>query len=314
MPAPVRSPSIARRKLLAWRRGRITDTTDRATSIDWPWRLGGIAATVLAGALLALVVAYWGWRWFGPATPIATVDGAEPRPMAIVTAAPFGRVRAAPPFAPAGAAPPANAALGGDVRLLGVFAGSDGSGYALFRLPDRGAVLVKRGDEIASGLRLDAVYPQAVRLAGRGETRDIELRPANAASAPPTPAPARVATAAPRAVRPACAAPPGFSGPTYRLNAELLTGMGARPESWNAALAPAQGGLTVRDETGLAAMLGMKPGDRITQANGIALGSIDDVLTAVVKPLVASQPVRVAGTRDGQPREWLFVNASACAS
>ena len=68
----------------------------------------------------------------------------------------------------------------------------------------------------------------------------------------------------------------------------------------------------MRDETGLAAMLGMKVGDRIVQANGIALVAIDDVLTAVVKPLVASQPVRLSGTREGKPREWLFLNAGAC--
>jgi S1-C subfamily serine protease len=59
-------------------------------------------------------------------------------------------------------------------------------------------------------------------------------------------------------------------------------------------------------------MLGMKSGDRILQSNGIALVSIDDMVTAVVRPLVASQPVRVTGTRDGQPREWLFLNAGAC--
>ena len=59
-------------------------------------------------------------------------------------------------------------------------------------------------------------------------------------------------------------------------------------------------------------MLGMRAGDRMTQANGIALASVDDVLLALVKPLVANQPVRVAGTRDGKPAEWLFVNAGAC--
>ena len=74
------------------------------------------------------------------------------------------------------------------------------------------------------------------------------------------------------------------------------------------------GALIVRDATGLATMLGMKTGDRMLQANGIALAAIDDMLSAVVKPLVASQPVRVSGTRDGKPREWLFLNAGACPS
>jgi hypothetical protein len=59
-------------------------------------------------------------------------------------------------------------------------------------------------------------------------------------------------------------------------------------------------------------MLGMKTGDRMTQANGIALAGIEDVQVAFVRPLIASQPVRVAGIRDGKPSEWLFLNAGAC--
>ena len=45
-------------------------------------------------------------------------------------------------------------------------------------------------------------------------------------------------------------------------------------------------------------MLGMSAGDRMTQANGIALASVDDVLLALVKPLVANQ----AGPRRGHAR------------
>ena len=59
-------------------------------------------------------------------------------------------------------------------------------------------------------------------------------------------------------------------------------------------------------------MLGMKAGDRLAQANGIALKGVEDILVAFVKPLVASQPVHVAGLRDGKPASWLFVNAGAC--
>jgi hypothetical protein len=59
-------------------------------------------------------------------------------------------------------------------------------------------------------------------------------------------------------------------------------------------------------------MLGMRPGDRMTQANGIALVNAEDLLVAFVKPLLANQQVRVAGTREGKAAEWLFVNAGAC--
>jgi hypothetical protein len=56
----------------------------------------------------------------------------------------------------------------------------------------------------------------------------------------------------------------------------------------------------------------MKTGDRMMQANGIALSGVDDVLVAFVNPLIASQPVRVTGIRSGKPADWLFVNAGAC--
>ena len=91
-----------------------------------------------------------------------------------------------------------------------------------------------------------------------------------------------------------------------------LAGVATTPESWQALLPPVPGGLAVRDSSGFATMLGMKTGDRMTQANGIALTGVDDVQVAFVKPLIASQPVRVAGTRDGKPSEWLFLNAGAC--
>ena len=88
--------------------------------------------------------------------------------------------------------------------------------------------------------------------------------------------------------------------------------MAAQPESWAALLAPARGALVVRDESGFAAMLGMKAGDRVVQANGIALAATDDVLVGGGEA-AGREP---AGARfrhaRGQPREWLFLNAGAC--
>ena len=68
----------------------------------------------------------------------------------------------------------------------------------------------------------------------------------------------------------------------------------------------------MRENTPAASMLGMKPGDRMAQANGIALRGVEDLQTAFVNPLVASQSVHVTGLRDGKPAAWLFVNAGAC--
>jgi hypothetical protein len=274
---------------------------DGATArLPWGWRIASWVATATGVLLLGYVIALWGWRWLGPSPalvpPPAPVERWAP---AIVAAPLFGR--AGPTQAVEAGAP---ATLQGDTRLLGVFAEAEGAGYALFRLPDRGPTLVKAGAEIASGVTLTEVRPSGVRIRDHGELRDIELRSTSTAA---------VKTAAPRAAtRLACAPPPGFKGPIYRLNAELLTGVASRPESWQALLTPVAGGLAVRDGSGFATMLGMKTGDRMTQANGIALSGIDDVQVAFVKPLIASQAVRVAGIRDGKPSEWLFLNAGAC--
>ena len=70
--------------------------------------------------------------------------------------------------------------------------------------------------------------------------------------------------------------------------------------------------MTVRDDSGFSAMLAMKKGDRIEQANGIALRAPDDIVTAVLRPLTAGQAVRLVGSRGGAPREWLLLNAGTC--
>jgi len=279
-------------------------TGDAASAIDARretrlWRIAAWLATAAGVLVLAYVIAWWGWRWLGPApAPVDAPATAQRWAPAIVATPLFGRAGTPPEAALAPAA-----TLPGEARLLGVFAEANGAGLALFRLPDRGPVLVQAGSEIASGVTLVEVRPGGVRIRDHGEVRDIELRTAHPA----------VRTAPARGSPPAaCAVPPGYKGRVYRLNAELLTGVASRPESWQTLLLPGSGGLAVRDGSGFAAMLGMKAGDRLTQANGIALTRIDDVQIAFVRPLLASQQVRVVGLRDGKVAEWLFLNAGAC--
>lgn len=271
-----------------------------AGKMPWPWRAAAACATMLAGLALALVVAHWGWRWLGPLSPPLAPPPAPERWTAAIVAAPlFGRADSAATIAKA-------VPLQGDTRLLGVFAERDGEGYALFRLPDRGPLLVRTGQEIARDVKLEAVKNDGVRIRDHGEVREIALRnqpPAITGSADRTRS---------TVLRAACAAPAGYKGAIYKLNAELLTGIAAQPDSWKALLVVENGGLAIRDNSGFSTMLGMRAGDRMTQANGIALGGVDDLLVAFVKPLLANQQVRVAGTRDGKPAEWLFVNAGAC--
>ena len=163
-----------------------------AAPTPWRWRLAQVLALLAAGALLALVVAHWGWRWFGPQPPVpAPAPSAAPVAESIIAAAPFGRA-AARNASPSGATSSATAAFPADARLLGVFAGANGDGYALLRFPDRGAVLVKSGQEIATGVQLEAVRPDGIRIRDRGEVRDIPLR--QGARPPIAPAPTAPAT------------------------------------------------------------------------------------------------------------------------
>lgn len=266
------------------------------------WRLAALVAMLAAAIGFAFVAANWGWRWFGPTAAATPVPAATDHWAASIVAVPlFGRVGAAPTpqsGATAGAGSP------GELRLLGVFAGRDGEGYALFRLADRGPVLARTGQDIAVDVTLEAVRPDGVRIRERGETREIVLRAANPVAA--------TALATPRN-RPACSGPPGYKGSIYRINAELLGGMATQPETWQNLFAAGASGLVVRDQSGFASLLGLKPGDRLTSASGIGLAVADDMLVAVIRPLQASQSVRVTGIRDGKSLEWLLVNAAACA-
>ena len=212
------------------------------------------------------------------------------------------------PAVQAGAAAPAS----GDLRLLGIIAQRDGRGYALFR-SSRGPLLASAGQDIGAGVRLEAVRPDGVTLIDGGARRDVPLRTANAASAPrqDKAAPAVAATSLKSS---ACAAPAGFAGPIVRLNAELLTGMMTTTDAWKALVEPGAGALVVRDQSGFAGNLGFRNGDRVESANGVALAVPADIPAMVLQPLTRSQPVWLAGTRDGKPQHWLYLNAGACPS
>jgi len=275
-------------------------------------RLLAALAALATGAALALVIAYWGWQLLGPSAvrvaPAAPANSAA----TIIAANLFGRDSAQP--APQAAL--ADAVFSGDTKLLGIIAEPGDRGYALFR-SQAGAKLVAQGGEIASGVTLVSVQRDGVTIRdGAGERRYL-LR----ASAPSTTRGSAVASTTNASARPpaasarasgTCAPPAGFRGTVVRLNAELLAGVGADTVQWPTLLSPSGGGLVVQTDNGFGAMLGLKTGDRLTQANGIALSAPDDVATAIIKPLVANQGVRLIGARDGATQELWLANA-ACA-
>jgi len=273
-----------------------------AVAAPWRWRILAGGAWLVALCVLALVLAHWGWRWFGPA-PVSVappvVDGDLPRQIA--DAHLFGAA------GPSVSASEPTAAAGGELHLLGVFAQRDGQGYALFRAGARGPLFIAVGSEVAPGVRLESVQPGGVTLFEGGVRREIALR--SAGQGDKARAPLAVTANAKSA---SCAVPAGFPGQVIRLNAELLSGMIGAPDTWKALLQPGPGGLIVRDQSGFAGMMGLRNGDHVERANGIALAIPDDIGATVLKPLTRSQPVWVSGMRDDKPQQWLYLNAGAC--
>lgn len=275
-------------------------------------RVAAALCTWVAGAALACVVAYFGWRVFGPSATHLPIAGPANPAAALVAANLFGGAGA--PVATQGAV------LGNDARLLGIIAEPGQRGYALFRLAS-GPKLVEQGQEISPGVTLAAVHADAVTIRDGAGERRFELRsevathsprPAPQAASRAAPPAASRATAARRAAGATCGPPAGFGGAVVRLNTELMGGLGADSVQWNTLLTPVEGGLLVREDNGFAAMLGLRAGDRLAQANGIALGAPEDVGTAIVRPLVANQGVRLIGSRNGTTQELWLANA-ACA-
>jgi hypothetical protein len=278
-------------------------------------RIVAALAAFVAGTALACVVAYWGWQLFGPSSVHIPATGPSNPAAALIAANLFGG--AAAPSAPAGRG---EAVLGDDTRLLGIISEEGQGGYALFRSPT-GAKLVTPGQEIASGVTLVSMQNDAVTIRdGAGERRLMlrgnaanTARGVGGASTPSTPSTSRApATPTRTAATATCGPPNGFRGTVVRLNTELLGGIAADSPQWRALLEPVAGGLVVREDNGFGAMLGLKAGDRIAQANGIALSVPDDVTAAIVRPLVVNQGVRLIGSRNGTTQELWLANV-ACA-
>ena len=288
-------------------------------------RIAASIATLAAWCALVAVVAWWGWQLFGPArVQIAAI--APRNPAATIVAANLFAAGSAPPATRAFAS---DATRAGDAHLLGIIAEPAKDGYALFSLPG-GPRVVKAGQDITPDARITSITPNTVTVREGAVERELRLRPEGRAapqSSPGIPGASGTAAAAtsarvsaggalatPRSAisKASCAAPAGFGGAIVRLNAELLGGLGSDTAPWRRLLAATPRGLVVTQASGYSAMLGLKVGDHISQANGIALRSPDDVTSAVLRPLIANQGVRILGSRNGAPQELWLANV-ACS-
>lgn len=259
-------------------------------------------AALAAFAVLALVASLWAWRVAGPSTP-PLQEPALPSWLA--------RLALYPPFGTAApAATPASAvsARATDPRLLGVFSERDGAGRALFRMPDGTPRLAAAGTALTGDLHLVAVLPDRVTVRDGSGERAIALwgPPAQETSA------GKRVAAGPPGLQ-ACGVPASYKGPIVRLAGELVAGLIAQPDSLRKLAESRDGALVIREEAGFASLVGMKKGDRVVEANGIALRTPDDIVLSVLRPLAARQAVRLKGTRGGDARELYIVNVSGCA-
>ncbi|MCL2297702.1 MAG: hypothetical protein FWC38_06530 [Proteobacteria bacterium] len=257
-------------------------------------------AVVLGAVSLAVAVAWWAWYALGP-KPVHITPAPIESPTAVLRAAPlFGSA----PMAPTGKS--GDAALEGELRLLGLIAENEGQGYAVFRF-GQGVYIAQAGDEVAGRATLIRIEPNAIILReSSGAERRVVLRPeekSNEKSAE-NPAASMMSSAA--------CVPANFKGGVVHLNTELLQGASMQPETFYALLEARDGGLVVRTDNGHAAMLGLRAGDVLQSANNIALTRAEDVSATILKPLTTGQSVLLKGKRGDQTRELLLVNASVC--
>jgi general secretion pathway protein C len=115
-------------------------------------------ATLVALALLGVVLAYWSWEWLAP-------PPAPRAPAAVELAAGTSTAGRLFRTVKEGAGAPAS----GAVRLMGVVAGSGSRpGHAVLRLDSKKTVAVLQGQDIEPGLRLAEVHVDHVVLERNG--------------------------------------------------------------------------------------------------------------------------------------------------
>lgn len=143
--------------------------------------------TFAALALLGMVLAYWTWAWLAPLP--------EPRDQ---SAAQAGGRAVGPTPAAYGLFGSARRDNGGDrnsaaptgiaVRLLGVVAATPGHyGYAVVQLEAREILAVRKGEDVAPGIRLAEVHPDHVILVRNGARESLAWPQRNTAAESATP-------------------------------------------------------------------------------------------------------------------------------
>jgi general secretion pathway protein C len=109
------------------------------------------------------VLAYWTWYWIAPKATARAPLAMEPAARVRVAHIFFGPSRTV-----------AETTSSTGIKLLGVVAASGGQrGYAMLKVEDRETMTVREGDEIAGGMRLEAVGTDHVVLDRNGTRQTV---------------------------------------------------------------------------------------------------------------------------------------------
>lgn len=133
--------------------------------------------SLVAVALLGLVLAYWTWVWFAPRSEPRLGPAAVPSGTLASAGTLFGSV----PREQTTAAVPTGVAI----RLLGVVAASSSQrGHAVVQIDAKQIQVVDEGKDVAPGIRLAEIHPEYVILERAGARERLAL-PQRRSSATP---------------------------------------------------------------------------------------------------------------------------------
>ncbi|HEX5278139.1 MAG TPA: type II secretion system protein N [Fluviicoccus sp.] len=230
----------------------------------------------MAQALMLLATLWFGWRLAGSLWLVTGQDHADlPRPVAesgpavaqpeIDTSLLAGFSLFKTPAAPSGAAENATQETSLQLRLDGVFAGSDPrrSGAIITDQAQGVGKLYAVGQAVAGGATLESVYADRVILSRNGNREVLRFVRTNLLGGDPPPA--------------AGASAAGQSGKAREMLSSAIERLGSEPGAYLSEMGLVAGGegyeITDGAPANIRRSLGLKAGDRILRLNGQPLGN-----------------------------------------
>ena len=261
----------------------------------------GATAAMIARAAVLLATPEAAWVAPLPATPASIAQA--PRPALDTGFDPFHR-QAAPGDLPApdlGEDAPETTL---DLELKGLRA-NDERPSATIKPPSGPERPFTIGDEIVSGVTLEAVNPGFAVISRSGQLERLSLRDASVLSRPEPPAPPPASTR-PMSGSPASSPPPPVRTPSNRKDPRPIsaTSAGDLLQMVNTSIAMVDGrpgGIRVSGRNGAdLSQFGLRNGDVITEINGQSLVGAPGGIQGLATTLQQSNSVSVTLLRDGE--------------